>query len=53
MTCFEGFLLHLDIDFCVAICGVQADVTEPPPDDVEFDAGLQQMDRGGVAEYMG
>jgi hypothetical protein len=43
-------LFHSDVDLGVAIGRIQADVTEPAPDDVDVDAGLQQMNRRCVTQ---
>lgn len=46
---FQGIGLHADGDLGVSVGRVQADVPQPSPDDVHFDARLQQMNRGGMS----
>jgi hypothetical protein len=45
----DGGTLHVEIDGGVAICCVDADVSEPLTDRDEVNPGLQKMDRGAVS----
>ena len=49
----ERLLFHPDVDFGIAIGGVEADMAEPTPDDVDVDPRFQEMHRGSVAEDVG
>jgi hypothetical protein len=49
----ERLRLHSQIDFRVAVGGLQTDMAEPSANNINFHAGLQQMDGSGVAQDMG
>jgi len=44
----ECFDLRFGLDLGVSVCRGEVGVPEPAADDVHLDAGLQQMDCGGV-----
>src|ERR1041384_8663216 len=47
---FQGFSLHRQVDLDVAVGRANAGVTQPTPDHVDFDTGLQQMHRRRVPQ---
>ena len=51
---FGGFrrasIFALGVDLGVAVGGGEIGVTEPAADDVDLDAGLEEVDGGGVPE---
>ena len=53
MARFECFLLHPDVDLGVAVRRVQADVTEPAPDDIDVNTRFEKMNRRCVPKYVG
>src|SRR5580704_6593622 len=48
----QRFLLHPDVDFGVAVGRIQADVTEPAPDDIDVDARFEQMNSRRMTKDM-
>ena len=51
-TLGESLLFRTDGDLCISVCCFQADMAEPPTDDINLDAGFQQMNRRGVSKYV-
>lgn len=48
----KGLLLGCRVDLRVSICRLQAGMTEPTAYDVDFNARFEQVDGGGVPEYV-
>ncbi len=49
----KGFALHLHINFNVLAGGRDADVAKPSPNDVEFNASLQEVHCSSVTKSVG
>ena len=47
-TALESGFLGTEVDLCVSVRGLQADMTEPAADHVNLDAGFEQVNRRGV-----
>lgn len=52
-TLGESLLFRTDGDLCISVCCFQTDVAEPPTDDINLDAGFQQVNRRCVSNYVG
>ncbi len=46
---FDGFAFGVEVDFGVDVGGAEVDVAEPGADDVDVDAGVEEVNGGGVA----
>ncbi len=47
---FDGLAFSVEVDFGVDVGGAEVDVAEPGADDVDVDAGVEEVNGGGVAD---